>query len=118
MASDVVEERKVVLVKNAPEFAERFATAAGVLVDATGSVFILDFYRPVISIELDEVGRPRHSTAELAVAVRVFLTPTAAKALLKSLGDAVRAYEEKFGEIRVRAVEPENAGLEAEGEAS
>ena len=104
-------------VRMAPDYVERFAAMSMVMYDPAGVGFVVDFYKPDIRIEVDEKGRPVNVAAELVLVARMYLPPVAAKVLLKNLEASIKAYEERFGEIRlpVPPAAGEKKGEDGEG---
>ena len=93
-------------VKVAPDFVEKYAVAAIVSFPNDGSVFIIDFLKPRISIAVDEQGRVKRVHGELELVARIVLPPIVCKRFLAALQSTVRKYESAFGEIAVKEEAP------------
>lgn len=99
-------------VKKSADFTERFAITAIVSFVPDGSVFVIDFLRPVMDIVVDKEGRVKGVHGELELSVRIILPPIACKRLLNALRSAVEKYESMFGEIPIREQIPEQVKKE------
>ncbi len=90
----------------APDFVEKYAVAAIVSFPSDGSVFIIDFLKPKISILVDEQGRVGRIHGELELVARIVLPPIVCKRLLAALQNTIKKYESVFGEIAVKEAPP------------
>ena len=89
-------------VRKSSNFVETLATSVIVSFPNDGSVFILDFLKPVMDIVADEKGKIKGIHGELELNTRVILPPIVCKKLLNTLKDTIDKYESAFGEIKVR----------------
>jgi len=100
-------------VKVSPDFVEKYAVAAIVSFPSDGSVFIIDFFKPRISILVSEQGRIGGVRGELELAARIVLPPIVCKKLLVALQNTVKKYESVFGEIVIKEEAPPEERKEA-----